>query len=212
MSFDRSQARCSFCGRHTSEVRRMIAGPGAAYICEDCLQLCNELLQDPMPFSPKALELASRPPIVVAAPPTLTQQQGTQPGAYGPPRTILLELEQKQQGMTLILHQLQYYQAHFELHYLWIRPPLIGGFSFVPRIIFFLKDALGNQWTGDRGSMLLARPDLASGPNNAVYQGNARFRPLPTAEAHTLTIRAADPLGQFENPPYQPWQFEVSLP
>ena len=70
MSFDRSQARCSFCGRHTSEVRRMIAGPGAAYICEDCLQLCMEILQDPMPFSPKALELASRPPVVFAAPPT----------------------------------------------------------------------------------------------------------------------------------------------
>jgi ClpX C4-type zinc finger len=211
MSFDRSQARCSFCGRHTSEVRRMVAGPGAAYICEDCLQQCNEILQDPMPFSPKALELASRPPIVVAAPPTLTQQQGEQPAGRGPVRTVTLELEHKQQGMTLILHQLQYYQAHFELHYLWIRPPLPAGFAFVPRIIFFLKDSIGNQWTGDRGSMLLARPDLASGPNNAVYQGSARFRPLPKAEARSLTIRAADPLGQFEDPPYQAWQFEVSL-
>src|SRR5215472_192686 len=143
MSFDRSQARCSFCGHHTSEVRRMIAGPGAAYICEDCLQLCNELLQDPTPFSPKALELAARPPVVVAAPPTQTQQQGIEQGVQGPVRTITLELEQKQQGMTLILHQLQYYQAHFELHYLWIRPPLLAGFTFVPRIIFFLKDTLG---------------------------------------------------------------------
>jgi hypothetical protein len=211
MSFDRSQARCSFCGRHTSEVRRMIAGPGAAYICEDCLQQCNEILQDPMPFSPKALELASRPPVVFAAPPTLTQQQGEQQGIRGPIRTVTLELEQKQQGMTLILHQLQYYQTHFELHYLWIRPPLTAGFAFVPRIIFFLKDSLGKQWTGDRGSMLLARPDLASGPNNAVYQGSARFRPLPSADARSLTIRAADPLGQFEDTPYQPWQFEVSL-
>ena len=211
MSFDRSQARCSFCGHHTSEVRRMIAGPGAAYICEDCLQLCNDILQDPMPFSPKALELASRPPVVVAAPPTPTQQQGELQRARGPVRTVTLELEQKQQGMTLILHQLQYYLAHFELHYLWIRPPLTPGFSFVPRIIFFLKDSIGQQWAGDCGSVLLARPDLASGPNNAVYQGSARFRPLPSADARLLTIRAADPLGQFENPPYQPWQFEVSL-
>jgi hypothetical protein len=113
--------------------------------------------------------------------------------------------------MTLILHQLQYYQAHFELHYLWIRPPLPAGFSFVPRIIFLLRDSLGKEWTGDRGSVLLACPDLASGPNDAVYQGSARFRPLPTAETRSLTIRAADPLGQFEDPPYQPWQFEVSL-
>ena len=88
---------------------------------------------------------------------------------------------------------------------------MTSGFAFVPRIIFFLKDSLGHQWAGDRGSMLLARPDLASGPNNAVYQGSARFRPLPTADARLLTIRAADPLGQFENPPYQPWEFEVSL-
>lgn len=212
MSFDRSQARCSFCGRHTSEVRRMVAGPGAAYICEECLQLCNDILQDPRPFSPKALELASRPPIVVAAPPSpLTLPPGEPQETRAPLKTIPLEMEQKQQGMTLILHQLQYYQSHFELHYLWIRPPLATGFAFVPRIIFFLKDTLGNQWTGDRGSTLLARPDLASGPNNAVYQGNARFRSLPAEEVRTLIIRAADPLGQFENPPFQPWQFEVPL-
>ncbi|MBX5450300.1 MAG: ClpX C4-type zinc finger protein, partial [Thermogemmatispora sp.] len=68
MSFDRTLARCSFCGRRPPEVRRMIAGPGAAYICEACLQTCNEILQDPRPFSPQALELASRPPVVVAAP------------------------------------------------------------------------------------------------------------------------------------------------
>src|SRR4051794_29237924 len=68
MSFDRSLARCSFCGRHSSEVRRMVAGPGAAYICDECLQLCNEIISDPTPFSTKALELASRPPVVIAAP------------------------------------------------------------------------------------------------------------------------------------------------
>ncbi len=210
MSFDRSMARCSFCGRHTSEVRRMVAGPGAAYICDDCLQLCNEILRDSAPFSARALELASRPPVVVAAPSSLEQARET--GTTSEPvRTVTLELEQKQQGMTLILHQLLYYQTHFELHYLWIRPPFMPGFTFVPRIIFFLKDNLGTQWSGDRGGMILARPDLASGPNNAVYQGNARFRKLPPPEARMLTIKAADPLGQFESPVPEPWQFEVSL-
>ena len=68
MNMDRSQARCSFCGKRQPEVQRMVAGPGAAYICESCLQLCNEILNDPSPFSAKALELAARPPIVVAAP------------------------------------------------------------------------------------------------------------------------------------------------
>ncbi len=68
MSFDRSLARCSFCGRRPPEVHRMVAGPGAAYICDACLQLCNDILHDATPFSAKALELASRPPVVIAAP------------------------------------------------------------------------------------------------------------------------------------------------
>jgi hypothetical protein len=211
MSFDRSLARCSFCGRHSSEVRRMIAGPGAAYICDDCLQLCNDILHDATPFSAQALELASRPPVVMAMPQSQGQERGPLSTRAEPVRVVTLELEQKQQGMTLILHQLHYYQNHFELHYLWIRPPLSAGFAFVPRIIFSLKDNLGTQWTGERGGMLLARPELASGPNNAVYQGNAKFRPLPSSEARTLTIRAVDPLGQFESQAPQPWEFEVTL-
>lgn len=211
MSFDRSSARCSFCGRHSSEVHRMIAGPGAAYICDECLQLCNDIFHDPTPFSAKALELASRPPVVVAAPLTHTTEREARQTDTDPLRVVTLELEQKQQGMTLILHQMHYYRTRFELHYLWIRPPLMTGFAFVPRIIFFLKDNLGTQWMGDRGGMILARPDLTNGPNNAVYQGNARFRPLPSPDARLLTIRAADPLGQFESPSPQPWQFEIQL-
>jgi hypothetical protein len=187
----------------------MVAGPGAAYICDDCLQLCQDILRDPTPFSTKALELASRPPVVIAAP--QTAERGHTTTVNEPLRAITLEIEQKQQGMTLILHQLVYYQTHFELLYLWIRPPFTAGFAFVPRIIFFLKDNTGMQWTGDRGGMILARPELASGPNHAVYQGNARFRPLPSPNASLLTIRAADPLGQFEMPAPQPWQFDVTL-
>ncbi|MBV9230830.1 MAG: ClpX C4-type zinc finger protein [Chloroflexi bacterium] len=210
MSFDRSLARCSFCGRHSSEVRRMVAGPGAAYICDDCLQLCNDIIQDPTPFSTKALELASRPPVVIAVPQPLEQDQGSIKTTNEPVRNVTLELEQKQQGMTLILHQMHYYQSHFELHYLWIRPPFTSGFAFVPRILFLLQDNLGTQWTGERGGMILARPELASGPNS-VYQGTARFRPLPSPEARMLTIRAVDPLGQFDTPSPQPWQFEIML-
>ncbi len=211
MSFDRSLARCSFCGRHSSEVRRMIAGPGAAYICDDCLQLCNEILHDATPFSAQALELASRPPVVIAMPQFQAQERGSLSTRAEPVRVVTLELEQKQQGMTLILHELYYYQSYFELHYLWIRPPFSAGFAFVPRIVFFLKDNIGTQWTGERGGMLLARPELAGGPNNAVYQGNAKFRPLPSPEARTLTIRAANPLGQFEDLASPPWEFEVTL-
>lgn len=210
MSFDRSLARCSFCGQRPPEVRRMVAGPGAAYICDVCLQLCNEIMYDPTPFSTKALELASRPPVVIAA------SQGLAQGApiaaqQESLRTMTLEKEQKQRGMTLFLHQLQWYQEYFELHYLWMRPPLAAGFAFVPRLIFFLRDDTGMQWAGDRGGILLARPELAGDANAAVYQGSARFRPLPAADVRTLIVQAADPLGQFEDPPLPLWHFQITL-
>lgn len=188
----------------------MIAGPGAAYICDACLRLCNDILTDSTPFSTKALELASRPPVVVAAP--QGQERLTPPApAQEPQHTLTVEMEQRQQGMTLILHQVQLYSAHFELRYLWIRPPFTAGFAFVPRIIFFLQDSTGTQWKGERSGLLLSRPDLASGPNNAVYQGSARFQPSPSSEARTLTIRAVDPLGQFEEGATRLWQFEITL-
>lgn len=212
MSFDRSLARCSFCGRRPPAVQRMVAGPGAAYICEDCLHLCNEILDDPMPFSTKALELASRSPVVIAAPQGLGQAGGETGSSREPVRTIEIQLEQKQQGLTMMLHQLQFFAQHFELHYLWIRPPLASGFAFVPRLIFIVEDNTGMEWSGDRGGRLLARPELASDPELAVYQGNARFSPLPASEARTMVVRAADPLGQFAQPPLPPWRFEISLP
>lgn len=189
----------------------MIAGPGAANICDECLRLCNDIFQDTTPFSEKALELASRPPVVIAAPqirePLSTPVVSTQE----PLRIVNVESEQKQQGMTLLLHRIQFYVSHFELHYLWIRPPLPAGFAFVPRLIFLLKDNTGAQWMGERGGTLLARPELASGPNNAVYQGSARFQPLPSSEARMLTIRAVDPIGQFDEPPPIPWHFEATF-
>src|SRR6202022_4075379 len=96
MSTDRSLARCSFCGKRPPEVKHMVAGPGAAYICDVCLELCNEILHDPAPFAPKALELASRPPVVIAAPRELPP-----PSMAGskqePKRTIIIEMEQKHQ-------------------------------------------------------------------------------------------------------------------
>lgn len=39
-----AEQRCSFCGRPSAEVSRLIAGPGI-YICDGCVNLCVELLQ-----------------------------------------------------------------------------------------------------------------------------------------------------------------------
>jgi hypothetical protein len=35
--------RCTFCGKPSTEVTKVIAGPGV-YICNECVQLCNEIL------------------------------------------------------------------------------------------------------------------------------------------------------------------------
>ena len=35
--------RCSFCGKHQDQVKRMIAGPGV-YICDECVNLCVEVI------------------------------------------------------------------------------------------------------------------------------------------------------------------------
>jgi len=35
---------CSFCGRSSKEVKRLIDGPGVA-ICEDCIKTCNQILK-----------------------------------------------------------------------------------------------------------------------------------------------------------------------
>lgn len=37
---------CSFCGKSSDEVDKMIAGPGGAFICNECIQLCGEIIQE----------------------------------------------------------------------------------------------------------------------------------------------------------------------
>lgn len=40
-----SHVRCSFCGKSQEQVRKLIAGPGV-YICDECVELCNEILEE----------------------------------------------------------------------------------------------------------------------------------------------------------------------
>ncbi len=42
---ERVKLRCSFCGKSQSEVKKLIAGPGV-YICNECIELCNEILHE----------------------------------------------------------------------------------------------------------------------------------------------------------------------
>ena len=38
--------RCSFCNKGQEEVRRLIAGPSQVYICDECVQLCREIIEE----------------------------------------------------------------------------------------------------------------------------------------------------------------------
>ncbi|MCH5136737.1 ATP-dependent Clp protease ATP-binding subunit ClpX [Clostridium thailandense] len=42
---DKKQLKCSFCGKTQDQVRRLIAGPGV-YICDECIELCSEIISD----------------------------------------------------------------------------------------------------------------------------------------------------------------------
>src|SRR5690554_4514049 len=44
-SDDRNQLKCSFCGKTQEHVKKLIAGPGV-YICTDCIELCNEIIEE----------------------------------------------------------------------------------------------------------------------------------------------------------------------
>ena len=40
-----SHLKCSFCGKSQEQVRKLIAGPGV-YVCDECVDLCNEILDE----------------------------------------------------------------------------------------------------------------------------------------------------------------------
>ncbi|MBW2468357.1 MAG: ATP-dependent Clp protease ATP-binding subunit ClpX, partial [Deltaproteobacteria bacterium] len=42
---NRSEPFCSFCGKDQSVVKKLIAGP-AVYICDECIRLSSDILQD----------------------------------------------------------------------------------------------------------------------------------------------------------------------
>ncbi len=45
-SGNKVQYYCSFCGKNQDQVRRLISGPGAVYICDECVELCREIIQE----------------------------------------------------------------------------------------------------------------------------------------------------------------------
>jgi len=42
---DKKQVKCSFCGKTQEQVNRIVAGPGV-YICNECIELCSEIIEE----------------------------------------------------------------------------------------------------------------------------------------------------------------------
>jgi ATP-dependent Clp protease ATP-binding subunit ClpX len=51
--------KCSFCGKTQRHVKKLIAGPGV-YICDECIELCNEIIAEELTESPE-IQLCNLP-------------------------------------------------------------------------------------------------------------------------------------------------------
>lgn len=78
-----SHLKCSFCGKSQEQVRKLIAGPGV-YICDECVELCNEILDEELidsssPVPQPVARSEERPPKRRAQPERLTFNQIPKP-------------------------------------------------------------------------------------------------------------------------------------
>ena len=49
ISKDRRKLQCSFCSESLGEARRLIAGPGKLYICDECVRVSCEIMKEDPP-------------------------------------------------------------------------------------------------------------------------------------------------------------------
>ena len=52
---------CSFCGKSQHEVKKLIAGP-SVFVCDECIELCNEIIRDELPAAAEARDGRSELP------------------------------------------------------------------------------------------------------------------------------------------------------
>ncbi|MCI9305821.1 MAG: ATP-dependent Clp protease ATP-binding subunit ClpX [Lachnospiraceae bacterium] len=50
-----NNVRCSFCGKSGEQVRKMISGPSGTYICDECIELCAELIEEELELDEQEL-------------------------------------------------------------------------------------------------------------------------------------------------------------
>ncbi len=54
--------RCSFCGKTQDQVRRLIAGSGGVYICDECVELCRDIIREEQGEAAPSRTITGAPP------------------------------------------------------------------------------------------------------------------------------------------------------
>ncbi|MGL5060658.1 MAG: ATP-dependent protease ATP-binding subunit ClpX [Microcoleus sp.] len=80
-----SHLRCSFCGKSQEYVRKLIAGPGV-YICDECVELCNEILEEEF-FDSSKTTIGQQLPQ-----PEVRESQGTRGRRNNKPKVALSQI------------------------------------------------------------------------------------------------------------------------
>lgn len=60
--------RCSFCGKSQDQVHKLIAGPNGAYICDECVEICAEIIEEELGAESEALRGDAREEINLIKP------------------------------------------------------------------------------------------------------------------------------------------------
>ena len=52
-----NRVRCSFCGKAQDQVRKLIAGPNGIYICDECVDICADIIEEEYEEEPASEEM-----------------------------------------------------------------------------------------------------------------------------------------------------------
>ena len=58
----RTSYRCSFCAKTQDQIRRLIAGSGGVYICNECVDLCRDIIEEEHARAPGPRTLSGSTP------------------------------------------------------------------------------------------------------------------------------------------------------
>jgi ClpX C4-type zinc finger/Glyoxalase superfamily protein len=117
--------RCSFCGKTQHEVKRLIAGPPPVFVCDECIELCNDVLEDGEFFDLLRADEERADPSYPAASGFLRRKPTDELGAY---------LNRRQQGAERcrgVLQQIERMLAMRDQHLPERDTPVASQFAFL---------------------------------------------------------------------------------